>query len=268
MADFEVSTHYPKIVSSTLMPMFCFPAPSTVARWPWPCARSARARPSDVRTSAPELLPRHDVRTTDKHPREKFFVNSMSFCHYHTMAFNPPAVANASAQAALDLVVDVGAAGPANVRVTRSAKRKKIAEGLFQNGSITEAEYGDHEAFQARCTAAATGVVAGGGAPAWFGPALAAGLAPINAQLVNINAQLVNINARQSNAVAVHQNDILTPLNNGTGNPFPQFPATLQALNTMNGPALNAALGFYGLAAGGTVETRRDRFKKFIGIRL
>ena len=70
------------------------------------------------------------------------------------MAFNPPVVANPNAQAALDLIVDVGAARPANVRITRSAKRKKIAEGLFQNGSITEAEYGDHEAFQARCTAA------------------------------------------------------------------------------------------------------------------
>ena len=36
----------------------------------------------------------------------------------------------------------------------------------------------------------------------------------------------------------------------------------------MNGPALADALGFYGQAAGGTVETRRDCFKKFIGIRL
>ena len=48
------------------MLMFSHPAPTKVARWPWPRARAARARPYNVRTSAPELLPRHDVRTTDK----------------------------------------------------------------------------------------------------------------------------------------------------------------------------------------------------------
>ena len=187
------------------------------------------------------------------------------------MAFVPPVVTNGNAQQALDMAADAPA-GPANVRVTRSVLRRKIAENLLATGSITEAEYGDHEGFQARCTAAATGVVAGGGEPHWFGPALAAGLAaglaPVNARLTAIEANLVNINARQNNAVAVHENDTLTPLNNGAGNPDPNFPATLQALNNMNGAALAASLGFYGRAAGGAVEARRDRFKKFIGIRL
>ena len=194
------------------------------------------------------------------------------------MAFVPPAVASANAQQSLDTAIDAPA-GPANVRVTRSVKRRKIAEVLLATGEITEAEYGDHEEFQARCTAAATGVVAGGGAPAWFGPALAAGLAaglaPIHARLNTIEGrlnaidrQLVNNNARQTNSVAVHQNDVLAPLNNAAHVPYPNFPATLQALNNMNGPALSACLGFYGMAGGGNVEVRRDRLKKFIGIRL
>lgn len=183
------------------------------------------------------------------------------------MAFQPPVVANANAQQSVDAAADTPF-GPADVRLTRSAKRMEIAKGLLGTDSITEAEYRDHNGSHARCTAAATGVVAGGEAPVWFGPALAAGLAPINAHLANINANLVNINARQSNAVAVHQNDILIPLNNGVGNPDPNFPGTLQGLNNMNGPALTASLGFYGLAAGGTVEARRDRFMEFIGIRL
>ena len=124
------------------------------------------------------------------------------------MPFVPPTVANANAQQALNLATDVPQ-GPGNVRVARSVQRKQIAASLLQAGYITEAEYGDHEGFQARCTAAVTGVAAGGGAPDWFGPALAAGLAPINARLTAIEANLVNLNARQINTVAVHQNDSL-----------------------------------------------------------
>lgn len=197
------------------------------------------------------------------------------------MALVPPTVADANAQAALDAAVDLPG-GPANVRVTRSAKRLKFAEGFLATGAITEAEYGNHEGFHSRCVAAAT--AGGGGAPAWFAPALAAGLAaglaPINARLDTIDARLDTIDARlhtidanlmhfaarQQNAVAVHQNDLLAPLNDAAGNPGPNFPATLQALNNMNGTSLTAILNHYNLAVGGTVEIKRDRFKKFIGI--
>mmetsp|Transcript_37973 Transcript_37973/g.78898 ORF Transcript_37973/g.78898 Transcript_37973/m.78898 type:complete len:133 (-) Transcript_37973:243-641(-) len=129
--------------------------------------------------------------------------------------------------------------------------------------------------FQARCTAADTGVVAGGGAPAWFGPALAAGLAGIRADIADIRGDIAeirgdiaNLTARQRNAVAVHQTDQLIPLNNGAGNSDPNFPPTIYALNSMNGPRLTTSLTFYGQPAGGAVEARRDRFKKFVGIRL
>uniref|UniRef100_A0A7S2YR45 Uncharacterized protein n=1 Tax=Entomoneis paludosa TaxID=265537 RepID=A0A7S2YR45_9STRA len=195
------------------------------------------------------------------------------------MAFHPPAVADAKAQKALDAAVDVPA-GPANVRVTRSVKRRKIAEGLLGAEVITEAEYGNHETFQARCTADATGGVAGEEEPAWFAPALAAALdaniagikadiAGIKSNIEGIKANLVNINARQSNMVAIGQSDPLAPLIDGAGNVDPNFPATLGALNTiMTGPALTASLTFYGQEAEGSDEDRRTQFKKFIGIRL
>ena len=77
-------------------------------------------------------------------------------------------------------------------------------------GLITVPEYLDQEV-----SAAVADVVAGGGVSDWFGPALAAELAPMQAHLVNNDARLenieaqlgkievclLNIEARQTNAV-------------------------------------------------------------------
>ena len=182
----------------------------------------------------------------------------------------PPNVAIAAAQAVLDLTND-NPGLPQNVRAARSSKRLKIAHGLHETGIVTEAEVGDHEVFHVQCATTAAGVggggvggggVGGGGAPpGWFGPALAAGLA-------NINATLANINARQMNSVASDSTDPLIPLTNAAGVPAANFPATLRALITMNGAAMTALLGHYGLPVGGSNDAKRQRIKKFIGMRI
>ena len=172
----------------------------------------------------------------------------------------PPNVAIAAAQAVLDLTND-NPGLPQNVRAARSSKRLKIAHGLHETGIVTEAEVGDHEVFHVQCATTAAGVGGGGAPPGWFGPALAAGLA-------NINATLANINARQMNSVASDSTDPLIPLTNAAGVPAANFPATLRALITMNGAAMTALLGHYGLPVGGSNDAKRQRIKKFIGMRI
>eukprot|EP00545_Synedropsis_sp_CCMP1620_P010070 CAMPEP_0119012384 /NCGR_PEP_ID=MMETSP1176-20130426/6596_1 /TAXON_ID=265551 /ORGANISM="Synedropsis recta cf, Strain CCMP1620" /LENGTH=181 /DNA_ID=CAMNT_0006965333 /DNA_START=95 /DNA_END=640 /DNA_ORIENTATION=- len=179
--------------------------------------------------------------------------------------------------AALNLAPDI--VGPPLNRVTRAAKRLKIAEGLHAIGGITEAEYGAHEAFSAVVTASATGVPGVAGVPIWFGPAMAAALAPALAPLTatvnnltatvnNLTATVNNIDARQQNSVATDNTDLLQGLRHAaTGVVPPGFPGNLGALNALTAGQLGILLGAYGLSMAGDANVRRRRFKQFIGIR-
>mmetsp|Transcript_13377 Transcript_13377/g.22149 ORF Transcript_13377/g.22149 Transcript_13377/m.22149 type:complete len:187 (-) Transcript_13377:35-595(-) len=182
----------------------------------------------------------------------------------------PPHVGSAAAMAALNLAPDI--VGPPLNRVTRAAKRLKIAEGLHAIGGITEAEYGAHEAFSAVVTASATGVPGVAGVPIWFGPAMAAALAPALAPLTatvnNLTATVNNIDARQQNSVATDNTDLLQGLRHAaTGVVPPGFPGNLGALNALTAGQLGILLGAYGLSMAGDANVRRRRFKQFIGIR-
>ena len=106
--------------------------------------------------------------------------------------------------------------------------------------------------------------------------AIATALAPVNArltniegQLTNVQGQLTNIQARQANFLVVDCEDLLQPLNNAAGVPFPNFPGTFRDLARMTNLEMSTFLAHYGL----TVE-EEDRFlmrrqiKKFIGMRI
>ena len=171
------------------------------------------------------------------------------------MAAVPPNVGNANAQVALDAATHNAADTP-KVQAARSSKRLKIAKGMHTSNHITEAELGAHEVFHAQGTAAAAGEWV---APSWFGPAMAAASAPIEARLDNIEA-------RQANSVASDSTDPLHALRDNQGNLPQGFPATLADLVNLTGPELTALLNFYGLANPLCVEDRRQCLKKHIGL--
>jgi hypothetical protein len=202
-------------------------------------------------------------------------IPKLSFFLFATMA-DVPIVANAAAQLSLNEYEDVG--GPFG-RVARAAKRCELAMSLHNAGVVTEDEYGAHEGFLARLTAAATGVVAGGGAPDWFGPAHAAGLvvalAPVIQRLDNVDQRLdnlersqANLEARQNNAVASDTTDPLLPILDAAGNAAPNFPRNLITLMNMNGGKMDIFLKHYAQPVAGTNDEKRQRIKKFIGIRV
>jgi tetrahydromethanopterin S-methyltransferase subunit G len=121
----------------------------------------------------------------------------------------PPIVANAEAQAFLNEVEDIE--GPPSVRAARSSKRLGVARELHVVNGITEAELGEHEGFHIRCALHAAGPAVAveeaianvPGVPPWFGPAMAAALQPVQAQLTAalqpIQAQLNVIDGRLDN---------------------------------------------------------------------
>ena len=187
------------------------------------------------------------------------------------MAANPPpAVADPHANASLDATYQGGHA-IAEIRAGRASKRRKLAEELYGHNGLTEQELGQQQVFyHQQVTSALPAGAAIPGAPAWFGPALAAAMAPImapiNAQLGNINAQLGNINARQENATVVNQTDALQPIRNAAGNVSPIFPATYGALNALTNVQRRDLLVFYGRPAA-PASTREIRLKQLLGIR-
>jgi Protein of unknown function (DUF3294) len=83
----------------------------------------------------------------------------------------------------------------------------------------------------------------------------------------SMNNTLDNVEARSINAVSTDQDDPLTSLSNADGDIAGNFPPTLGALHAMTWPTVTALLDYYGLPHGGPVESRLQRFKKFIGIR-
>jgi hypothetical protein len=198
----------------------------------------------------------------------------------------PPNVADAEAQAALNLMADV--AGPPSVRAVRSSKRLRLAENLHQLNRITEGELGEHEGFHARCAFNAGGGPGAeeAGVPPWFGPAMAAALQPvqdhlndlqgqlnnfennIEARMNNFEARVNNFESRQINSVASDAPDPLRELTNQAGVAFADFPDTLEDLNAMNGNQMRALLIHYGIAPGVTNIGKMQKIKKFIGMRI
>jgi hypothetical protein len=205
-----------------------------------------------------------------------------------------PNVANADAQRKLNTAGDVDEPFE---RITRAAKRRKIAESLLATGTITDHEYGQHEAFVTKCTnvangdmvAANAGVPANDGVPPWFGPALAAALAPVLARLDGIEGRLDgiegrldgiegrldgidarqhNMEARQINSVASDLSDQLQGIRNAEGNVADDFPHDYRALSLMTPRAMTAFLLHYDLDQAGDINIKFQRIKKFIGLRI
>eukprot|EP00977_Amphora_coffeiformis_P004519 scaffold970_cov187-Amphora_coffeaeformis.AAC.4 len=176
------------------------------------------------------------------------------------MAANvPPAVANANANACLNHAYQGGHVN-AEIDAARASKRRKTAETLCSDKSLTEQELGQQEAFYLqKVTSALPPEVAVDGAPAWFANAMAVVMAPINAKLQNMAA-------RQENAVVQHHSDALQPLCNADGNTPPNFPATYGDLNALTDAQRAQLLQFYGRSAS-PIATREQRLKQFLGIR-
>ena len=179
---------------------------------------------------------------------------------YVVMANNPPpAVGDPNANNTLDHVFGMGHPN-GSARVGRSSKRLKTAQDLHNAGTVTDQELGQQEVFHLQQTISNLPPGAAiPGAPAWFGQAMAAALAPINNTLVNIQA-------RQMNATTQDALDQIIPLQDNAGNVAPNFPVTRRGLENLTNPQLAALLAFYGLPAN-PAATRRNRFKQFIGIR-
>eukprot|EP01122_Echinamoeba_exundans_P005650 TRINITY_DN15802_c0_g1_i1.p1 TRINITY_DN15802_c0_g1~~TRINITY_DN15802_c0_g1_i1.p1 ORF type:complete len:186 (+),score=35.50 TRINITY_DN15802_c0_g1_i1:37-594(+) len=125
--------------------------------------------------------------------------------------------------------------------------------------------------------------VGGVAAPAWFMPAIAGALAPINARLDQLSAQLLRMEARSVNykvifADVAGQNLPLSPLplvapvgaNPIGALPGPAgvyFPATANEVNSLTEVQLNALAAFYGvLFDGPTVGDRRTAFRSFVAL--
>lgn len=154
----------------------------------------------------------------------------------------------------------VGAVNNAEV----GAARKRIREMLELEamGAATLADVGNVVLYENQCAQAVGGVAA---APPWFGPAMAAALAPLNAAIAPLNAAIASLNARLQNLSVTAEDDALAPIPTAAGVPPPGvFPASLSDLFQMGGANLGAIEAFYGLGGGGTVSQRRQRIKRFI----
>ena len=196
-------------------------------------------------------------------------------------AIPPPAVADPHANASLDDAYQGGHVN-AETRAARASKRRKTAETLLNNNSVTEQELGQQEVFhQQQVTSALPAGAAIPGAPEWFGPAMAAAidvalagaLAPINARLDNVVAgqenmsgKLDNVLAKQENAVVLQETDALQPIRDAAGNIAPNFPDTYGALNALTPAQRSQLLVFYGRPAN-PVSSRELRLKQLLGIR-
>lgn len=152
---------------------------------------------------------------------------------------------------------------------------------------ISEQEFGEQVSFhheEVRNAALPPGVaaaVAAAGAPAWFAVAMAPIMAPITTQLTNMQGQLnniegqltnmqgrlTNVEARQANAMVFSQGDALEPIRNAHGNVPPNFPATLQDLNSLTSAQRSQLLQFYGRPAN-PVANREFRLKQLLGISI
>lgn len=181
-------------------------------------------------------------------------------------AIPPPPVANGKADACLNDAYQGGHLNPLT-RVGRANKRRKTAEALRECNVITEQELGAQEVFlHQQATSALPPGAAIPGAPAWFGPAMAAALEPINGRLDTIDGKLDNIEARQANATAFSPADVLLPIHDAAGAVAPNFPATLQDLNSLTSVQRSQLLQFYGRDPN-PVATRDQRLKQLFGIR-
>jgi hypothetical protein len=156
------------------------------------------------------------------------------------------------------------------VRAARSSKRLRVARELQAVNGITEAGLGEHEGCHTRCAAGPAVTVEEAianvpGVLPWFGPAMAAALHPVQAQLAAalqpVQAQLNNIATRVSNNEARIINsdtsdslDAFMALTNQAGVAFADFPANFSSLVLLNGVQMTAILNHYGLPFGGGGE--------------
>jgi hypothetical protein len=90
----------------------------------------------------------------------------------------------------------------------------------------------------------------------------------IEGRLDNIEARMDNSEARLINSTASEPEDPLVALTNEAGVTFVGFPNTLFQLMTLNVDEMTAILKHYGLAVGGCNEMKRNRIKRFIGMRI
>ena len=159
----------------------------------------------------------------------------------------------------LDDAYEGGHAIP-DIRAARASKRRKTAEALYSNNRLTESELRQQEVFhQQQVTSTLPSGTVVPGAPAWFGPAMAAVMEPVITRLVNISA-------RQENATVVSQSDALQPIRNAAGDISPIFPATYGDLNALTNAQRRELLGFYGRPPN-PASTRETRLKQLLGIR-
>ena len=212
-----------------------------------------------------------------------------------------PIVTNADAQAALNAVAQVPEGQPL-VRVVRAWKLLQVAGNLFEEGTITEAEYGKFHAFYFRCTAVAAGLPtaapgslaasASGGPPGWFRPAMQEALQPLKQAVESTTSyprmpmhshrpttvttsakksvQEKNASARDINSRAYQSHHCVIPIRCETTGEFCDIECRGHILEICADEAKRRHfLEFYGLPiTDDTEEAQAERIKKFVGIPL
>ncbi|KAI5839544.1 hypothetical protein DFP73DRAFT_208468 [Morchella snyderi] len=93
--------------------------------------------------------------------------------------------------------------------------------------------------------------------------AIRQGFEEVNNRLDSIEYNSI---ARHTNGHANHSTTPLTPLRDSRNRDVANFPADLAALINMNAGELNQLLQAYGLPVVGNIGSRRNQFKKFIGV--
>ena len=161
---------------------------------------------------------------------------------------------------------------PPNVRAARAHKRRVVAEMLQSSGApVTDAEVGDHLAFEQQCIAAAwQGPGVAGPVPQWFATAVAGALAPIHASLAIIENNQAVMTAKLHNLAGERWTDPLQPVPNGAGllpPPALRFPANRNDFRRLTGLQLSALLAFYGQPVPRRVPERRAMLRITTGIR-
>lgn len=119
-------------------------------------------------------------------------------------------------------------------------------------------------------------------APAWFGPALAQGLAvalaPINQELTALRTDVTTLRAdvnmllaKSNNISAIKDDDSIDPPSNGVVEPGQDFPRTIGALKALSPQTPDQLLrrleDYYGLPHNGSPEVRRRRLMRVYGVK-
>ena len=174
------------------------------------------------------------------------------------MAAVPPAVVNAHADALLNVANQGDHPNSADIRAGRAAKRRKRAADLSAVGESRRRSSANNMFAPPQATAALPSGAAIPGAPAWFGPAMAVTLAPLQATLNHIEA-------RQHNSQAMHAGGPIHPITDSAGNVPPLFLADVRALKNLNQNERRGLLVFYELPPN-PWTTCESRLRHFLGL--